>query len=306
MRRLLPGFQSLLLLLSVLGQAFGGAALAAEVVRCKDAQGNWQYTDDRRRCRGEGAAAEPEPVTVTLHNSHSIYGKVKSEEYYNYPFRDLVPLPGYDIPITIENELLQTDPELAQKAALRLQQTVAQALNVFPAPWREQFEGVRYYIFYGQNSSYGGGTGGFWYMRPNNPVSERLSNAIVVRSAQTYVEMPEESALYVAVHELAHGFHYYNWSRLAHPVRKAYQVARRQGLYRQVEAVNGEILDKAYALTNDREYFAELTAIFFLGGRYHPFTREGLAEYDPAGYRAVRDAWLKVPVYLPPTNARTQ
>ena len=72
---------------------------------------------------------------------------------------------------------------------------------------------------------------------------------------------------------------------------KAYENARQVGLYRNVRDVDGRDIEKAYALKNYKEYFAELSAIYFTGGNYHPFNKQGLREYDPQGYAMIQKAW---------------
>ena len=46
-----------------------------------------------------------------------------------------------------------------------------------------------------------------------------------------------------------------------------------------------------YAAQNHLEYFAELTAMYFVGANYFPRDRAGLKAYDPAGYALVETLW---------------
>ena len=72
----------------------------------------------------------------------------------------------------------------------------------------------------------------------------------------------------------------------------AYQNAKRQGLYLNVENVKGKLTPKAYAMKNQLEYFAELSAIYFVGENYFPFNRKSLYEYDRDGEKMVGTLWL--------------
>ena len=47
----------------------------------------------------------------------------------------------------------------------------------------------------------------------------------------------------------------------------------------------------AYAHTNEREYFAELTEAYFGWNSYFPFTKEELESYDPEGYNLIENSW---------------
>ena len=62
-------------------------------------------------------------------------------------------------------------------------------------------------------------------------------------------------------------------------------------LYHQVKDVDGKTLDAAYATTNQLEYFAELTCMYFTGCNYKPFNRSELKQYDPPGYAMVERFW---------------
>jgi hypothetical protein len=48
-----------------------------------------------------------------------------------------------------------------------------------------------------------------------------------------------------------------------------------------------------YALSNDREYFAELTESYFGKNDFEPFTRDELRAFDPDGYAMIEQLWLR-------------
>ena len=47
----------------------------------------------------------------------------------------------------------------------------------------------------------------------------------------------------------------------------------------------------AYALKNQMEYFADLSAMYFVGGNYFPYNAELLKEYDNQGLNMVKSLW---------------
>jgi Mlc titration factor MtfA (ptsG expression regulator) len=51
-------------------------------------------------------------------------------------------------------------------------------------------------------------------------------------------------------------------------------------------------MDRAYALANPQEYFAEGTEAFFGRNDFYPFTREDLLKEDPGMHRLLRRLWL--------------
>jgi len=73
-------------------------------------------------------------------------------------------------------------------------------------------------------------------------------------------------------------------------IREAYRHAMEEKLYDSVEYVHGG-KKKAYAATNAREYFAELSEAYFGKNDYFPFTREDLRKHDPVGFKLMQDVW---------------
>ena len=89
-----------------------------------------------------------------------------------------------------------------------------------------------------------------------------------------------------ALHELAHAYH----DRFLPDgfdnaeIRAAHEAALARGTYDQVprrDAGGGVRLDRAYALTNPMEYFAETTEAYFSRNDFFPFDRAELEEADP-------------------------
>jgi hypothetical protein len=99
-----------------------------------------------------------------------------------------------------------------------------------------------------------------------------------------------------ALHELAHAYH----DRFLpqghdHPEIKAlYQAAKAGGGYERVERRDAEgntQMDRAYALTNPAEYFAETTEAFFSRNDFFPYTHEQLKQHDPAMHALLGKLW---------------
>ena len=51
-------------------------------------------------------------------------------------------------------------------------------------------------------------------------------------------------------------------------------------------------MQRAYALTDDKEYFAELTEAYYGVNDFYPFTRDQLLSFDIAGYTLIEQAWV--------------
>ena len=74
------------------------------------------------------------------------------------------------------------------------------------------------------------------------------------------------------------------------PIINAYQAAMNANIYDSVQYVYGQFL-AAYATTNSREYFAELTEAWFWSNDYFPFNRQELQAHDALGATVVEAAW---------------
>lgn len=97
-----------------------------------------------------------------------------------------------------------------------------------------------------------------------------------------------------ALHELAHAFH----DRVLgfeHPqIEAAYQKAKSAGLYDRLQRQDSEgrkRLERAYAMTNAKEYFAECSEAFFTKNDFYPFTQDELQKHDPEMFELLTKLW---------------
>jgi len=98
---------------------------------------------------------------------------------------------------------------------------------------------------------------------------------------------------FFALHELAHGYH----DRVLgfeHPeILAAYDQAKAGGAYNEVDRWSGLKMsrDRAYALSNAREYFAETTEAYFGRNDFQPFDRAELLRMDPTMHMLLERLW---------------
>jgi hypothetical protein len=97
------------------------------------------------------------------------------------------------------------------------------------------------------------------------------------------------------LHELAHSYHDQVLGFDNAEIKAAYERAKTSGTYDKVERFNApgrpDTFERAYAMTNDREYFAECTEAFFGENDWYPFNREQLAQHDPEILKLLRKLW---------------
>ncbi|MCD0460220.1 hypothetical protein [Roseiconus lacunae] len=92
------------------------------------------------------------------------------------------------------------------------------------------------------------------------------------------------------LHELAHAYHDQVLG-FEHPeIERVFRQARDAGTYDAVARHDGKIT-KSYAMTNAKEYFAELSESLFARNDFFPFDHGELVRHDPQGYRVLTRLW---------------
>ncbi len=100
-----------------------------------------------------------------------------------------------------------------------------------------------------------------------------------------------------ALHELAHAYHnLVIEGGFDHAgIKAAYDRAKASGSYDNVERWHGggrpNTFERAYAMTNPQEYFAECTEAFFVRNDFFPFTKEELKKHDPGMFELLGKLW---------------
>lgn len=74
------------------------------------------------------------------------------------------------------------------------------------------------------------------------------------------------------------------------PIRRAYERARDAGLYQKVLHRRGNET-RHYALSDHKEFFAELTECYFGTNDFYPFVRAELEQYDPETHKLLEEIW---------------
>ena len=92
------------------------------------------------------------------------------------------------------------------------------------------------------------------------------------------------------LHELIHAYH----DRVLdfdHPaIVEAFKRVVKEKKYESVRHIRGG-MTRHYALTNHKEFFAELSETYLFANDYFPFVRPELKEYDPETHTLLRRIW---------------
>jgi len=99
----------------------------------------------------------------------------------------------------------------------------------------------------------------------------------------------------LALHELSHAYHDQVLGFDQPDIIAAYEKAKASGKYDQVERSFGSgkanTKEKAYGMSNHKEYFAECTESFFLRNDFYPFSRDELHQLDPEMEQVLIRVW---------------
>lgn len=119
-----------------------------------------------------------------------------------------------------------------------------------------------------------------------NPEKER---SVEIANARNFLKWTVTQP-WMVLHEFAHAYHHNSLGH-GHPdIRNAYNEAVKSKKYESVQHINGS-QRKAYALNNDKEYFAECTEAYFGTNDFYPFVKSELKNHDPKIYNALKKLW---------------
>lgn len=120
-----------------------------------------------------------------------------------------------------------------------------------------------------------------------NPDKEK---GIEIANPKNFVDWTNRAQPLMVLHELAHAYHDLVLGFDNALIASCFEQGVASGKYDEVKHVSGEPR-RHYALSNDREYFAELTESYFGKNDFEPFTRDELRAFDPDGYAMIERLW---------------
>ncbi len=199
--------------------------------------------------------------------------------------------------VLVNERLLTEDRPATEKALELLRAQLQEIVRVVPAPavgklrevtlwFSPEYPGVR------PSAEYHPGAG---WLRENgrDPAMVHGVEFTDVRNFEAETKrMPN-----FALHELAHSYHdrvlplgFENAG-----IKAAYDRAKAGGSYDKVERSLGNgrpnTRERAYAMTNPMEYFAESSEAFFSRNDFFPFTRDELKRHDPDMDQLLEKLW---------------
>ncbi|MEZ4773320.1 MAG: T9SS type A sorting domain-containing protein [Bacteroidia bacterium] len=143
-------------------------------------------------------------------------------------------------------------------------------------------------------------TGSAWY-HPDvnwliqNGYNPAKAKAVEIANITNFVNWSKQNQPLMIMHELSHAYHDRVLGFSYSPILNAYNAAMNAGIYNSVPYNpgngNAPFNQPAYAKTNEREYFAEITEAYLGENDYFPFDSTDLKTHDALGYAVVKDVW---------------
>lgn len=195
--------------------------------------------------------------------------------------------------IVLNHELWDTIPEQTQTMLKLMSVQLKRIIDVMPAKPLKRIQQVKVWI----NPQYDGvqpkaeyHPGKDW-LKENGRAVEMVKS-IEVTNVKNF-EFENKRMPYVMLHELAHAYHDQVLGFKDVRIREAFERATDSGVYDDVRRFTGRkyIQDKAYALSNHKEYFAESTEAYFGKNDFFPFDRQELKQADAEMEKLLLDIW---------------
>ncbi|MDF1755117.1 MAG: hypothetical protein P1U89_20175 [Verrucomicrobiales bacterium] len=128
----------------------------------------------------------------------------------------------------------------------------------------------------------------------NNHRDPEMGRAIEISNVRIFA-FENRRMPYLLLHELSHAYHdrvlaegYRNPE-----LRATFKRAEKSGSYNEVARFDGNrtTTDRAYAMSNPMEYFAESSEAYFGKNDFFPFNRAELLSHDPEMHDLVKKLW---------------
>lgn len=125
----------------------------------------------------------------------------------------------------------------------------------------------------------------------DNGYSERLARCVHIPVAADFSSVNHQRVQpWSVLHELAHAYHDQVLGFDHAEIKAAYERIRESGKYKSVLHINGN-KTRHYALTNEKEFFAEMTEAYFGQNDFFPFNRAELKSDEPEVHALLTKIW---------------
>ncbi|HEY3321661.1 MAG TPA: metallopeptidase [Planctomycetota bacterium] len=128
-----------------------------------------------------------------------------------------------------------------------------------------------------------------------NGYSAAMEKCVHIPDARGFADpRHQQRQPWCVLHELAHAYHDRVLGFDEKRIKAAWQQAKDSGRYDAVLLIDGRTV-KHYAMTNEKEFFAEMSEAYFGVNDFYPFNRAELLKENPELHRLLREIWGPVP-----------
>jgi hypothetical protein len=121
--------------------------------------------------------------------------------------------------------------------------------------------------------------------------SEQLAKCVHIPDAKYFFDSGHQNQQpWALLHELAHAYHDQVLDFENPQIKVAWQKFKDEGRYKLVAHIDGKPRPH-YALTNQMEFFAEMSESYFGMNDFFPFNRAELKKEEPEIYQLLSDVW---------------
>lgn len=232
-------------------------------------------------------------VTASFLISHqtAVAEKTELPDWPKHGKHLVVPQEGWIV--YLHPKLLKETPDETQRMLKLLDVQLERVEKTVPKPALQKLQTVKIWI----NPTYEGQRPGAEYHPDADWLKDNGRDPIMVKCVEiTNVSVfPQEDIRmpYLLLHELAHAYHDQVLSFDDKDIIKAFRKAAASGSYNAVKRFNGKTYrtDKAYAMSNHKEYFAETSEALFGKNDFYPFDLKELKAHDPRMLQVLRKKW---------------
>jgi hypothetical protein len=185
-----------------------------------------------------------------------------------------------------------TQARAAADVRAELARQFGEVVEVVPLPAVSALRKVRIWVEWGKRPNGGAEfhvSRGWLETHGYNPAK---AGGIEISTSLNFLSWSRAEQPCMVLHELAHAYHFLVLGENHPEIAAAYRQAVERRLYESVDYFSGGTR-RAYALVNEKEYFAELSEAYFGRNDFYPFTRADLQRHDPVGYELVERLWGK-------------
>jgi len=129
----------------------------------------------------------------------------------------------------------------------------------------------------------------------SNGYSPDLAKCVHIPEAEQFLSPFENHRMpWALLHELAHAYHDQVLGFEEPRIRAAWERFRDSGKYQSVLTSPGSMREH-YALTDPKEFFAEMTESYFGSNDFYPFVAGELKQAEPEIFALLREVWGPLP-----------